>query len=76
MFCGLCVIACPTHAIEHTKLFEMNKHHLEDLVMEFVKDEDKRTAISRADELEKEAAAKKAAKAAAEKKKMEEEKND
>jgi len=71
MFCGLCVIACPTRAITHTNVFEMNRHNLGDLVMEFVSEEDKMAAKKRGEEIEKEAAAKKAAKA--EKEKLEKE---
>ena len=60
MFCGLCVIACPTTAIRHTNSFEMNRHSLGDLVLSFVTEKDKASALTRADELEKEAASKKA----------------
>ncbi len=69
MFCGLCVIACPTTAIQHSNSFEMNRFSLDDLVIRFVKDADKSAAIARADEIEKEAAAKKAEKEKAEKEK-------
>lgn len=62
MFCGLCVLACPTRAIEHTNDFEMNRHRLEDLVMTFVSEQEKRAAIAKGEEIEKEAAARKAAK--------------
>ncbi len=73
MFCGLCVNACPTAAIQHTNRFEMNTDNLEDLVLRFVSEDEKSKAESRAKELEAEAAAKKAAKAAKEKEKKEKE---
>lgn len=73
MYCGLCVMACPTEAIVHTKRFEMNTDNLDDLVLRFVSDEQKAKAEIRAKELEAEAAAKKAAKAAKEKAKAAEE---
>ncbi len=73
MFCGLCVTACPTAAITHTKCFEMNTDNLEELVLRFVSDDDKAKAEARAEELEAEAAAKKAAKAAKEKEQKENE---
>ncbi len=76
MFCGLCVIACPTRAIQHTNIFEMNRHNLDDLVIAFVPEEEKRAAMARGEEIEKEAAAKKAAKAKAAKEKQKEEKTD
>jgi len=66
MYCGLCVMACPTEAIVHTKRFEMNTENLNDLVLRFVSDEQKEKAEKKANELEAEAAAKKAAKAAKE----------
>ena len=65
MHCGLCAMACPTGAIHHTLAFEMNRHRLEDLVLEFVNEEERERAIARDGELAKEAAAKRAAKAAA-----------
>ena len=66
MFCGLCAIACPTEAIHHTNVFEMNKDNLEDLVARFVSEEEKTAIEAKAKEIEAEAAAKKAAKAAKE----------
>ncbi len=68
MFCGLCVIACPTVAIHHTNAFEFNKSSLEELVLRFVSDEEKSKAEARAAEIEEEAAKKKAEKAKKEKK--------
>ena len=67
MYCGLCVIACPTKAIFHTKTFEMNRTSLEELVLTFITDEEKERAQARAAEIAKEAAEKKAAKEAKEK---------
>jgi len=74
MFCGLCTLACPTGAIAHTKVFEMNKFQLQDLVLPFVSEDEKEKAIKRDSELKAEAAAAKAAKAAKEAEKTEEEK--
>ena len=74
MFCALCTLACPTGAIFHTKVFEMNKFQLQDLVLPFVSEEEKEKAIQRDSELQAEAAAAKAAKAAKEAEKTEEEK--
>ncbi len=64
MFCGLCAIACPTEAVHHTNVFEMNTDSLGDLVKEFVSDDEKAVIEARAKEIAEEAAAKKAAKAA------------
>lgn len=65
MFCGLCAQACPTGAVHHTKVFELNKHTLDELVLRFVSEEEKEKAIARDKELAAEAAAKKKAKAEA-----------
>ncbi|MBU3915754.1 4Fe-4S binding protein [bacterium] len=73
MYCGLCVSACPTEAIRHTKRFEMNTDNLEDLVLRFVSAEEKEKAENKAKELEAEAEAKKAANAAKEKEQKEKE---
>jgi formate hydrogenlyase subunit 6/NADH:ubiquinone oxidoreductase subunit I len=62
MYCGLCVQACPTLAIRHSKRFEMNTENLGDLVLRFVSEEVKSKAEHRAREIDAEAAAKKAAK--------------
>lgn len=67
MFCALCVFACPTGALQHTKVFELNTSKLQDLVLPFVTEDEKEKAIIRDEELKKEAAAAKAAKAAKEK---------
>lgn len=66
MFCGLCTIACPTEAVVHTNVFELNKESLESLVLTFVSDDDAAKIKARAKEIAAEAAAKKAAKAAKE----------
>ena len=66
MFCALCTFACPTGAITHSKVFEMNTLKLQDLVLPFVSEEEKEQAIKRDVELKAEAAATKAAKAAKE----------
>lgn len=63
MFCGLCEMACPTSALHHSKVFEMNRTSQEDLVLSFVSESEKAAAEKRAAEIEAEAAAKKAAKA-------------
>jgi len=62
MYCGLCVMACPTEAIQHSKRFEMNKEKLGDLVLRFVGEEERSRAETRARQMEEEAAAKKGAK--------------
>ena len=76
MFCGLCVMPCPTGAIFHSNAFELNKDSLDELVLRFVSPEESEQALKRGEEIEKEAAAKKAAKKAkaAEKAKLEKEK--
>ncbi|MBU2511607.1 4Fe-4S binding protein [bacterium] len=68
MFCGLCVIACPTTAIKHTNKFEFNQSSLEELVLRFVSDEERSKAEARANEIDEEAARKKAEKAKKEEK--------
>jgi formate hydrogenlyase subunit 6/NADH:ubiquinone oxidoreductase subunit I len=65
MFCGLCVIPCPTGAIHHTNVFELNKDNLNSLILRFVSEEKKEQVTFRAQQLEEEAALKKAAKIAA-----------
>ena len=73
MFCGLCTIACPTLAVHHTNVFELNKDNLGDLVLSFVSDDEKSQAEARAAEIEADAAKKKAEKAAKEKENKEKE---
>ncbi|OGG97268.1 MAG: hypothetical protein A2527_10565 [Candidatus Lambdaproteobacteria bacterium RIFOXYD2_FULL_50_16] len=63
MFCGLCVIPCPTGAIAHSKIFEMNRGSLAELVERFVTPEQAAKHEARALEIETEEAEKKAAKA-------------
>jgi len=67
MFCGLCVMPCPTGAIRHTPEFEFNQDNLDDLVKRFVPAEEKVTVLARAEELAAEDKRKKAEKAAAKK---------
>jgi len=62
MFCGLCEKACPTTAIRHTNRFEMNRESQEELVLQFVSQEEKASAEKKANQIEAEAAAKKAEK--------------
>ena len=41
MFCGLCVEACPTGAIRHTKKFEAAVYSADELIYKFVTEEGK-----------------------------------
>ncbi len=69
MFCGLCVIACPTGAIQHTGRFEMNTYGVDELVVRLISEAEKERAIKREKEIKAEDAEKKAKKEVEEAKK-------
>ncbi len=67
MFCGLCVMPCPTGAIYHSNVFEFNKDNLEGLVKCFVSPKEKQQVLKRTEEIALEVELKKAEKIAAKK---------
>lgn len=67
MFCGLCVMPCPTGAIYHSNKFEFNQDNLGGLVLRFVSSQEKKQVLKRTKEIGEEVEIKKAEKIAARK---------
>lgn len=51
MFCGLCVEACPTGAIKHTRKFTGCVFDVNDLIFSFVTEDDRKEFIALAEEI-------------------------